>query len=625
MGKVKVYIVEDERIIALDLSSTLKKNGYEISGMSASGERALVDIAADKPDIIIMDIFLEGIMDGIETAMHIKKNFNIPVIYYTSNNDIDTLNKIKQTTPYGYIIKPFDEKSVIFTIETAMIRHSYEKKVEDNKNLMLAIMNSTTDGLIAINNAMDILMINNSANNLTGNSNMGFIGEKIFDYLETKIDYTEYLLEVFNSGEKIVNKETMLINRKDSSEKLISLSIFPIFSGTGENTFVENATILLRDISIEKFVENERMKSQKLDALSILAGGIAHDFNNLLTVILGNTSIAKMSDMNISKEDLLVFDEIEKASYRARSLTQQLLTFSKGGIPVKKTASIADLLNEAVTFILSGSKVKANFHIDSNLSYAEIDEGQIYQVFQNLTINAVQSMPSGGWLTVGAENYSVMADNQLNLKKGKYVKISISDVGDGIPKEIINKIFDPYFTTKKAGSGLGLAVSYSIVKNHSGMLTVDSEFGKGTTFNIYLPSSDKTPDMIEIDNEEFVGKGCVIVVDDQIPIRELAKKMLEKLHFTVLAFSDSKNAIETYKKMFDEKREVYAVILDLTMPADIGGIEIQQGLLKIHKSVKSIISTGMSTSSIVNDYKDFGFFNVLLKPYTISDLIKSIR
>ena len=270
-------------------------------------------------------------------------------------------------------------------------------------------------------------------------------------------------------------------------ERIISWHNTVLFDDAGNITGTLSSG---EDITNRKKMEKELLKSQKMESLSVLAGGIAHDFNNLLTAILGNISIAKTA-ANSSNNTTVFLTEAEKASMRAKGLTQQLLTFSKGGAPIKETIYIDEIIKDTVSFALRGSNIRSVFSISDNLYPVEVDKGQISQVINNLIINAIQAMPEGGTIHVSVENISVEKKNPLSFMAGKYIKISVEDHGVGIPEKHIQKIFDPYFTTKGKGSGLGLATAYSIVKKHEGNISVESKDGIGTTFYVYLPVSNK--------------------------------------------------------------------------------------------------------------------------------------
>jgi len=354
--------------------------------------------------------------------------------------------------------------------------------------------------------------------------------------------------------------------------------------------------------------------------LGVLAGGIAHDFNNLLAGILGNISLAKIkteADSKIFKR----LDEAENAVYRARDLTMQLMTFSKGGSPVKKTASIEQIVRDSALFVLSGSNVRCKFEVPEDIWAVEVDEGQMNQVINNLIINADQSMPEGGIIEVRIENRSVAPRNEMSLAAGRYVKISIKDQGVGIPKKYIHKIFDPYFTTKQKGTGLGLASAYSIIKNHGGFIGAESQAGVGTTFQVYIPASEKgLLDVAERKEDLHTGSGKILVMDDEEMIREVIAAMLEHLGYKTIVCCNGSEAIELYLQAIAAKEPFAAVVMDLTVPGEMGGKETMRELLAIDKEVIGIVSSGYCNDPILSCYRDYGFKGIVGKPYSMDEL-----
>jgi PAS domain S-box-containing protein len=380
------------------------------------------------------------------------------------------------------------------------------------------------------------------------------------------------------------------------------------------------------DITERKSLEEERQKVEKLESVGTLAGGIAHDFNNILTVIMGNISMAgREVEPGSRAADRL--EEAEKASLRARDLTHRMLTFARGGAPIKKTVSIAELVREATTFGLRGSNVSGNYVLPDDLWSVEADEGQINQVITNLVINAVEAMPMGGILDISAKNYTVRKTGAPSLPKGSYVEITVADHGTGMSKAHLERIFEPYFTTKQRGSGLGLATSYSIIKNHGGHITVESELGVGTTFHIYLPASGKpVPVKAEIPKElPITGKGRILVMDDEENIRLLLSKMLTRAGYEVELVENGEEAIKKYAEAMKAGTPFAAVIMDLTIPGGMGGREAIKRLREVDPEVKAIVSSGYSTDPIMAGYREYGFSGVIAKPYQAGEVEKTLR
>jgi CheY-like chemotaxis protein len=372
-------------------------------------------------------------------------------------------------------------------------------------------------------------------------------------------------------------------------------------------------------------MQEEILKNQKLESLGVLAGGIAHDFNNLLTGIMGNFSLARMLAEPGSKISSML-ERAEKASLRAKELTQQLLTFSRGGAPVKRSTFIGQLMIESVSFSLRGSNVTAKFFIPEDIWPVDVDTGQMNQVINNLVINAGQAMPDGGIITVRAENAVITSDSPLPLPAGQYVKISLQDQGGGISEANIGRIFDPYFTTKTSGSGLGLAMVYSIIKKHGGCITVDSRPGIGTTFHFYLPASDISPQLI-VDMESMPpqGKGKILVMDDEVIIREIAGEILSHLGYEVENCMDGTEAIRMYEEALRLGRPYAAVLMDLTIPGGMGGKEAIGRLMEIDPQVRVIVSSGYSNDPVMAQYKRYGFRGVVLKPYNAEELGRTLH
>ena len=409
---------------------------------------------------------------------------------------------------------------------------------------------------------------------------------------------------------------------KDGSVFLMLMNGVVIKDETGNPKYIAASAI---DITINKRMEDELLQSRKLESIGILAGGIAHDFNNILTAILGNVSLAKMF-LNPGDKIYKRITEAEKASLRAKELTKQLLTFAQGGSPVRKTTSIAELIKDTAAFALRGANVKCQFNMPKELWKVEIDEGQINQVIHNVILNADQAMLNGGIISVTAENVTVGDDFISRLKSGKYVKISIEDYGIGIPEKIIQKIFDPYFTTKQDGTGLGLATSFSIVNKHDGYIDVQSKEGEGAAFFIYLPASLKKTHINKVIEKTLrPGKGKILIMDDDKMVLDTAGQMLSDLGYEVNFAKDGFDALEQYQKSKASDNPFDLVIMDLTIPGGLGGIETIKKLHKINPEAKAIVSSGYSTAPVMANFEEYGFSGVVAKPYDVKELSEIIE
>ena len=917
--RVRILVVEDELIIAKGIERRLKALGYSVTDTVASGEEAVTSALDTLPDLVLMDICLQGKMDGVTAAERIRSTADIPVVYLTAYADPDSLNRAKVTEPFGYIIKPFQDFTLKSSIEMALYKHRMESRLRRSEQWLATTLRSIGDAVIATDREGKVTFMNPVAQKLTGWREEEAIGRELAEVFKCRqegmvtpdIDVVQRVIHdgtaVTFSGETFLvsrngrevpidakatsiselNEKAMgivlsfldITERKKAeeslrrSERLLSLKnqianifltvpdeemygevlgvildfmkcaygffgylgeegdlvipslrgamwdkccvpeksvsfpqdrwkglwgralkegktllstgpfhlpdghipissflvvpllyrgervgllavadkagsfdkadvkllesiavrtapilqarlrrdreererkraeavlirvfdtipdlfsiidrdfrvvlsnwhggygyvpeevrkgnpfchkvyygydepcddchvreifatgkpvlrqkfnpkigyveihAYPIFDERGN---VEMVTEQIRDITEKRRMEEELQKAQKLESIGILAGGIAHDFNNLLTAILGNISLSKLY-VPEGDRAYVKLEEAEKASLRARDLTQQLLTFSRGGAPVKKKISLAGIAREAAMFALSGARTTCRFDIADDLWPVEVDEGQISQVINNLILNADQAMPAGGVVEVRCENALVGADDPFSLPEGRYVVLSISDHGEGIPSEILPRIFDPYFTTKKSGKGLGLATVYSIVRNHDGHITVTSQPNQGTTFTLYLPCGDGSTEESADDKwtppetGSPVVRGRILVMDDEENIREVAGEMLDFIGYGAGFARDGAEAVDLYSKALGSGDPFAAVLLDLTIPGGMGGSEAMRLLRNIDPGVRAIVSSGYSNDPIMADYKTFGFRGIITKPYKLTELKK---
>ncbi|MBI5634267.1 MAG: GAF domain-containing protein [Nitrospirae bacterium] len=374
-------------------------------------------------------------------------------------------------------------------------------------------------------------------------------------------------------------------------------------------------------------IEQLEAQTEKLESLGLLAGGIAHDFNNLLTAIMGNISLAKMQMPGEGRaRDML--HEAEKASERARDLTMQLLTFAKGGVPIKETTSIGGIIKDSAGFALRGTNIAFDLRAGDGLWHVDVDAGQMSQVFHNLVINASHAMPDGGTISVQCENLDLQNACDLPaLKPGRYVKISVKDNGIGISGEYLTRIFDPYFTTKQKGSGLGLATVYSIVKKHDGHITVESELGSGSTFHIYLPASEKEEEAPVPSAPVFChqGAGRILIMDDEETVRNIAGEILKTFGYEVEFSGDGAEALSVYQQAASQERPFDLVIMDLTVPGGMGGRELMKRLLEIDPHARAIVSSGYSNDPVMAEYQKYGFRGIASKPYNVLSLANIVK
>jgi len=686
---VTILVVEDSPTQAEQLKYLLEEKGYAVL-VAANGKEGFELVKKFKPTLIISDIVMPVMdgYEFAEKIKKDKDIKNTPIILITALTDRKDASRNASVVADGYFTKPYDDKYLISKIETLLttsrqeegvdtkelevkfageryvitsgrrqilnfLLSTYENAVQQNQNMILmhrelhllneqlenrvverteqlhaseanfrALADNANDGiLITTGSGGDTVYANRKIAEMTGWGVDDLLKKSMRDYIapDTFPDEIKLYSQILE-GMPFLNHCEITISQKNG----VAIPVEMTVSKTLWHGQPAVITIIC-DITERKKRDEEFIRACKLKSLSTLAGGIAHDFNNLLTGILGNASIAKTL-VNPGDKLHKIITDLENVSLRAKDLTHQLLTFAKGGAPVKKTVSIAKLLRNSVTFVLSGSNVKCDFSIAKDLWPVEVDEGQIAQVIHNLIINAKQAMPGGGTIQVSAENFALGAENNPFIKNGKYVKITVEDTGVGIPEEHLPKIFDPYFTTKEEGSGLGLATAYSIIKNHAGYIMAESTAGVGTTFYIHLPASKKEIERVEAVEEKLVsGKEKILVMDDDDIVRDVAGKMLTKLGYEVDFARDGSEAIELYKKSKNSGRPFDVVIMDLTIPGGMGGRETMQKLLEIDPHVRAIVSSGYSDDAVMSNYTNYNFKGVIAKPYRIEELSRTVR
>lgn len=501
------------------------------------------------------------------------------------------------------------------------------KDLAAERERLAVTLRAIDDGVITTDVEGKVVLINKAAEKLTGWTQRDASGKplsEVFHIINEKTGKRcdDPVKKVLESGGIVgLANDTALIAR-DGANRLIDDSGAPIYD---KDNRIIGAVLVFRDVTEKRAMQEEILKGQKLESLGILAGGIAHDFNNILTTILGNINLAQMYYPQQADKVLEKLETAERASLRAKDLTQQLLTFARGGAPIKKIASIVKLLKETTTFALSGANVRSEFSLPDALWPIECDPGQISQVIDNLIINAREAMPQGGIVEVKAENIIIEAECALPLPEGKYIKVVIKDHGPGISKAHFQKIFDPFFTTKEEGRGLGLTTVHSIIKRHGGYIELESEPDAGTTFYIYLPASgEKLIEEKEVDRI-FRGKGKILLMDDETDVRKTTGGLLKYIGYEVEFAGDGAEAIELYKKAKASGRPFEAVILDLTIPGGMGGKEAIKKLIEIDPEVRAIVSSGYSNDPIMADFREYGFSSVVSKPYKIEELSQALR
>jgi PAS domain S-box-containing protein len=520
-----------------------------------------------------------------------------------------------------------DENSVFVGIVCLARDITEHKQMEqaliEEKERLATTLCSVADGVIATDVQGNIVLFNKVAEQLTELSFDAVNGRLADDVLQLRHEVTREkcalnLNKILVSGNIIDLPNIVLLSRSGKEHFVLCRAVVM----RDKHSDISGAVIVLSDITEKQKWEQEARRMQKLEAINIFIAGIAHDFNNILTVCLGNSAFIKMRLKNDQESSEMLL-EMEGALLQSKNLTQQLLTVTKGGAPVKINAAIGDLLKECTAFVLRGSKTRYEFIFDEHLWAVEIDVNQISQVIQNLIINADQAMPQGGMITIRAENAVVLENSGLPLIPGKYVKISIHDTGCGISPENLKHLFTPFFTTKQKGSGLGLAGAYSIIKKHEGYIYVESELGKGTVFHIYFLAAVHSDLLVTAGNKYFYsGKGKILVMEDEESLRKIVSKMLETLGYQVVLTVEGSEAINLYRATKNVDDCFDAVIFDLTVRGGMGGQEALKQLLAIDSEIKAIATSGYTNDPVMLEPKNYGFLASIPKPYKMEELGK---
>ncbi|UNC93031.1 hybrid sensor histidine kinase/response regulator [Candidatus Contubernalis alkaliaceticus] len=505
------------------------------------------------------------------------------------------------------------------------IEKENSKQLRQERDLIARMMDTSPAGIMVLNRCGNIIYANSRL-------------EQIFKLKKTEL---QKLLWQKAAGPKENNphnpKEVFQIvmsekkpaynysGTLDGNEKTayVSISGAPVFDAEDN---VEQVVLTVNDITQQKKINEEILKADKLNSIGLLAGGIAHDFNNFMAVILGNISLVNIR--NKDKKISVYLEHMEKAALQAEELTCKLFVFAKGGAPIKKTIYLKNLLKDTIGFILSGSASICKVQIAEDLFPIEADSTQIGQVINNILINAVQAMPEGGKISLTACNL-ILTDDELNsipLSPGDYVCITIGDDGIGITPYHLDKIFDPFFSTKPGGSGLGLATAHTIIQNHGGLIQVESQPGMGTTIFIYLPACAGACPETDKNEELYFGSGHILIMDDDELVLKTCGEMLKSLGYQVSWAYHGEEAISLYKKSAQEGDifDFDAVIMDLTIPGGMGGKEAIKQLRKLNPAVKAIVSSGYSDDPVMANYKEYGFSACLRKPYQIKELSRTL-
>jgi len=621
---MRILLVEDHRDSRKNLQRLIERRGHEVVAV-ATAEEAADAIAGQPFPFLILDWMLPG-KSGLELCRELRvrpRGDELFILLVTARGATEDLEQALEAGANDYLTKPLDPAllDVRLSVAERQIRDLAERNqaraaLQESAKKMTDIVENTSDGFFVLDTDWKFTFVNPEAEKLLGRRRQDLIGRELWsEFLELNGGVFEH-----NCRRVLLEQGAVEFEASDATGKLwFEVHAYP--SGGGVSVF-------LRDVTERKRIEEERLTTSKLESLGTLAGGIAHDLNNILTVISGNIGLAQIEAPSEGANLLSYLAKAGQAAQHAAHLSSQLLTFSKGGAPLKRITSISDLLGQAAEFSLYGSNLRADTDIPAELWKAEIDPGQIEQVINALMINAREAMPHGGTVRVSARNVELGEKHGAFLPAGRYVKIAITDRGGGIDEELATKIFDPYFTTKPIGSGLGLSISYSIVKKHGGMLHLENSSPEGSTFAFYLPAADGELLKPEPSPKESVfhfNQQRVLVMDDEAAIRDLTSELLGTLGYEVTAVPDGAEAIKTYERALRHGEHFQAVILDATIRGGMGGLATIEQLRNLDPNVTAIICSGYSDEAALSEFLTYGFRGALPKPFTRNELAEVLR
>jgi PAS domain S-box-containing protein len=615
---MKILLVEDHQGSRRNLQRLIERRGHEVV-TCASAEEATTILVGERFPFLILDWMLPG-KSGVDLCRELRNQPNGDEYYIwliTGRSETKALEEALEAGANDYLIKPVDAGRLNVRLSVAEKQiQSLAERIESRAALrdyarnMTGILENTTDGFLALDADWKVIYINPKAASLLDCSRDELLGQSFwrkFPRILGSLAENDY-------RKKMSDGSALEFEATDATgNRCFEVHAYP--SGQGISVF-------FRDINRRKTTEEERLKTSKLESLGTLAAGIAHDLNNILTVISGNIGLAQFGAGD-GAAYLPSLAKASKAAEYAAHLSNQLLIFAKGTLPYKQVVAVGETLAQACEFALHGSNLRAEIKISPDLFKAEVDADQIKQVVNALILNARDAMPFGGTVRMEAKNVEVKSGDEAFLPSGYYIKVSVSDHGEGITPAVAAKMFDPYFTTKALASGLGLSISHSIVKKHGGNLHLESTSADGSMLAFYLPAvATKAPPVRDGVRERRFNfdRQRVLVMDDDASIRDLTSQLLATLGYDVTTVADGQAAIKTYERALRSGQRFQAVILDATVRGGLGGVATIERLRNVDPNVVAVICSGYSDEAALTEFLSYGFKAALPKPFTRAEL-----
>ncbi len=626
MAPARVVVVEDERIVALHLQQQLKKLGYNVAGTAASGERALQQISDLRPDIVLMDINIEGDIDGIDTAARIPEEFHIPVIYLTAHSEASTLERAKATQPYAYLLKPFSERELHATLEMALERWRSEHALRESEQRFRNIVEASSDWFWEVDADLRHRHVWSHGNDDSDRA-ADLIGRPLFVDADpsyqtpTWKDVIEHLRERKPFRDAIY-REAM----PNKSYRFIKPSGVPFFSADGTFLGYRGASA---DVTGSVIAEEALQRTQKMEAIGNLTGGLAHDFNNLLGVIIGNLDLLR-DRIKLDPDSHELASEALDAAIRGSDLTRRLLAFARRQPLQPQLIDVNELIANSVKLLSRtiGEQIEISFAGAPGLWPVVADTAQLESALTNLATNARDAMPLGGKLRISTSNSRLddhYAAHHADVTAGEYTLIAVCDTGSGIPPALIDRIFEPFFTTKETGkgSGLGLSMVFGFMKQSGGHVAVYSEEGIGTIFRLYLPRANGAlePKLAAAEDPPLVGKGeTVLAVEDNMAMRRIVVRQLRELGYRVLEAENGAQALGILKS-----GKVDLLFSDVVMPGGVTGFDVARMALALWPDLSVLLTSGFPDTEIAGNAALPAGTRLLGKPYRREDLARTLR
>jgi len=626
MAKARIMIVEDETIVALDIRQSLERGNYEVIGIYSSAEEALEVFRKTRADLALMDIRLQGKMDGVEAADILRRRYDIPVILLTAYADEETIERAKLTEPFGYIIKPFEERDLKTTIEIALYRHELSKKLKESEERYRRLFEDDLSGDFVADRNGTVVACNQSFVDLLGIESLEAARGLDINTLFPDSFVRQRFWQDLHHLRKLKLYEISL--RSTSSRTLSVLAnVVGYFDESGEIYEVKGYLI---DTTERKRLETQLRQAQKMEAVGRLAGGIAHDFNNLLTVIIGYSSLIedKAREGKPVERDL---EGIQTAARKATALTKQLLAFSKRQILNPVVINMNDLVRDLDKMLrrLVTEDIVLTVYTGATSPYVLVDPSQVEQSLINLVVNARDAMPKGGRIVVECKNVELseaIPGATGDIPPGHYLRLSVTDTGVGIETELLAQIFEPFFTTKTPdkGTGLGLSTVFGIIDQSHGYVEVHSEIGKGSTFILYFPvTGQDLPRKVGETGKEAApgGSETVLVVEDEDAVRALVSQLLTMKGYRVLEASNPGEALLIYEKLKDE---IDLLISDIVMP-HMDGHLLSTRLRNINPDLKIILMSGYPAQTLKDKIEEDSSLPLIQKPFEANAFMSKVR